>query len=34
MGQAMIDAEELVLSGGNLNSIVDTLQLKVQAQKP
>ena len=31
MGQAMIDAEELVLSGGNLNSIVDTLQLKVQS---
>ena len=33
MGQAMIDAEELVLSGGNLNSIVDTLQLKVQSTK-
>ena len=33
MGQAMIDAEELVLSGGDLNSIVDTLQLKVQSTK-
>ena len=33
MRQAMIDAEELVLSGGNLNSIVDTLQLKVQSTK-
>ena len=33
MGQAMIDAEELVLSGGNLNYIVDTLQLKVQSTK-
>mgnify|MGYP001434768575 CR=1 FL=1 len=33
MGQAMIDAEELLLSGGNLNSIVDTLQLKVQSTK-
>ena len=31
MGQAMIDAEELVLSGGNLNSIIETLQLKVQS---
>jgi len=33
MGQAMIDAEELVLSGGNLNYIVDTLQLKAQSTK-
>ena len=31
MGQAMIDAEELVLSGGNFNSIIDTLQLKEQS---
>lgn len=31
MGQAMIDAEELVLSGGNFNSIIDTLQLKAQS---
>jgi peptidyl-prolyl cis-trans isomerase D len=31
MGQAMIDAEELVLSGGNFNSIIDTLQLKAES---
>ena len=31
MGQAMIDAEELVLSGGNFNSIIDALQLKAES---
>ena len=31
MGQAMIDAEELVLSGRNFNSIIDTLQLKAES---
>ena len=31
MGQAMIDAEELVLSGGNFNSIIDALQLKIES---
>ena len=31
MGQAMIDAEELVLSGGNFESIIDALQLKTES---
>ena len=31
MGQAMIDAEELVLSGGNFDSIIDALQLKAES---
>ena len=31
MGQAMINAEEQVLSGGNFNYIIDTLQLKAQS---
>ena len=33
MGQAMIDAEELVLSGSNFSSIIDTLQLKAESTK-
>tara|TARA_Y200000002_G_C22676527_1_gene662310 strand:+ start:916 stop:2766 length:1851 start_codon:yes stop_codon:yes gene_type:complete len=33
MGQAMIDAEELVLSGGNFDSIIDVLQLKAESTK-
>ena len=33
MGQAMIDAEELVLSGSNFSSIINTLQLKAESTK-
>ena len=33
MGQAMIDAEELVLSGSNFSYIIDTLQLKAESTK-